>query len=50
MHDEKLGCLPVVDAANVVRGILTEADFVLLTLRLLQGRGHFGQTKKPTVS
>jgi CBS domain-containing membrane protein len=36
MNAEKLGCVPVVDGANVLRGIVTEADFVLLALRLLQ--------------
>jgi CBS domain-containing protein len=46
MHAEKLGCVPVVDAANVLLGIVTEADFVLLALRLLQGRNDFGRTKK----
>jgi CBS domain-containing protein len=46
MHAEKLGCLPVVDTANVLRGILTEADFVLLASRLLRGRKDFGQAQK----
>lgn len=31
----KLGCLPVVDAENTLVGIITEADFVDLCMRLL---------------
>ena len=50
MHAEKLGCLPVVDAANVLRGILTEADFVLLASRLLRGTREFGQTNKSSTN
>ncbi len=32
---EKFGCLPVVDAERRVIGIVTESDFVSMTLRLL---------------
>jgi CBS domain-containing protein len=34
MLEQKIGCLPVVDSGRLV-GILTEGDFVSLTLRLL---------------
>lgn len=33
--DNKLGCLPVVDADQTLVGIVTEADFVKLAVRLL---------------
>lgn len=36
MQHEKLGCLPVVNADNVVVGILTEADFLRLAVDLLE--------------
>lgn len=36
MHRDKLGCVPVVDGDNRLRGILTEADFVRLGRELLQ--------------
>lgn len=36
MWNNKLGCLPVVDDAGVLQGIITEADFVKLALRLLE--------------
>ena len=41
LYAEKLGCLPVVNAENVLVGIVTEADFVLLASRLLEGRTDF---------
>ncbi len=31
----KFGCLPVVDGASELVGIVTEADFLRLTVRLL---------------
>ena len=34
--DNKYGCLPVVDADGLLVGILTEADFLRLTVRLLK--------------
>lgn len=34
--ENKYGCLPVVDAENNLVGIVTEADFLRLTVRLLQ--------------
>jgi CBS domain-containing membrane protein len=34
--ENKYGCLPVVDSDNVLVGILTEADFLRLTVRLLK--------------
>ncbi|HEX7670025.1 MAG TPA: CBS domain-containing protein [Polyangiaceae bacterium] len=36
MQHEKLGCLPVVNADNVLVGILTEADFLRLVVQLLE--------------
>jgi len=33
--ENKYGCLPVVDEAGVLLGIVTEADFLRLTVRLL---------------
>jgi CBS domain-containing protein/hemerythrin-like domain-containing protein len=39
MLHEKLGCLPVVNADNVVVGILTEADFLRLAVELLEDHG-----------
>jgi CBS domain-containing membrane protein len=36
MRDEKIGCLPVVDRSQLV-GIITEADFLDLVIRVLQG-------------
>jgi CBS domain-containing membrane protein len=33
--ENKYGCLPVVDAEGALLGILTEADFLRLTVRLL---------------
>ena len=35
MWNEKIGCLPVVADSNRLVGIVTEADFVLLTIRYL---------------
>jgi len=35
MRSGKLGCMPIVDDAHVVVGIITEADFVALAQRLL---------------
>jgi CBS domain-containing protein len=37
MRREKLGCLPVVEGENTLLGIITEADFVALSLRFLNG-------------
>ena len=34
--DNKYGCLPVVDGSGELVGIVTEADFLRLTVRLLQ--------------
>lgn len=34
--ENKYGCLPVVDADNILIGIVTEADFLHLTVRLLR--------------
>jgi len=36
MRKAKLGCVPVVDGENVLVGIITEADFVNLSVRLLR--------------
>jgi CBS domain-containing membrane protein len=36
MRKGKLGCVPVVDAENKLIGIITEADFVDLCVRLLR--------------
>ncbi len=38
--DTKHGCLPVVDAAGKLCGILTEADFVKLAIQLLKAANH----------
>lgn len=35
--DRKIGCLPVVDEAGTLVGIVTEADFVRLAAELLDG-------------
>lgn len=40
MWDAKLGCLPVVDGENHVVGIITEADFLKLTIHLMGGGGQ----------
>jgi len=37
MRREKLGCMPVVEGENTLVGIITEADFVMLSLRYLNG-------------
>lgn len=37
MHREKIGCVPVVDGENSLVGIITEADFVQLSLGFLDG-------------
>ncbi len=34
--DNKFGCLPVVDAAGVLLGIVTEADFLRLAVQMLE--------------
>ncbi len=39
MLDSKHGCLPVVEGDGVLKGIITEADFVKLTLHLLEKMG-----------
>jgi CBS domain-containing protein len=36
MWENKIGCLPVVTEAGILVGIVTEADFVQLALRLLK--------------
>ena len=36
MLDNKFGCLPVVDGKGCLQGIVTEADFVRLTVRMLE--------------
>ncbi|RMD97617.1 MAG: CBS domain-containing protein [Deltaproteobacteria bacterium] len=36
MQEHKYGCLPVVDEEGVLVGIVTEADFIGLTIRLLE--------------
>ena len=38
MWENKIGCLPVVTEAGILVGIVTEADFVKLALRLLKDR------------
>ena len=38
MLHSKLGCLPVVDGAGQLVGVLTETDFLRLTARWLAGR------------
>jgi CBS domain-containing protein len=35
MRKDKLGCMPVVEGENTLVGIITEADFVTLSTRLL---------------
>ena len=35
LYNNKFGCLPVVDEENVLLGIITEADFLRLTISLL---------------
>ncbi len=35
MWEEKIGCLPVIDDAGMLVGIVTEADFLRLALTLL---------------
>ena len=40
MWDSKLGCLPVVDKDDKLVGILTEADFLKLTIHLMGGGGR----------
>ncbi|HXK18627.1 MAG TPA: CBS domain-containing protein [Polyangiaceae bacterium] len=40
MRREKLGCLPVVEGENTLVGIITEADFVALSMRYLNGELH----------
>jgi CBS domain-containing protein len=37
MWDSKIGCLPVVDAEGTLLGIITEADFIRIAVRLLGG-------------
>lgn len=39
MRSGKLGCMPVVDSENKLVGIITEADFVDLCVRLLHASG-----------
>lgn len=42
----KYGCLPVVDDAGNLEGLVTEHDFVLLTIRLLaRGPAHAGPSE-----
>ena len=40
MRREKLGCMPVVEGENTLVGIITEADFVMLSMRYLNGELH----------
>lgn len=40
MRREKLGCMPVVEGENTLVGIITEADFVMLSVRYLNGELH----------
>jgi len=35
IHKKKFGCLPVVDEENRLKGIITDHDFVAMTLQLL---------------
>ena len=35
LHKYKFGCLPVVDKKNVLKGIITDHDFVEITIQLL---------------
>jgi CBS domain-containing protein len=37
MRRAKLGCMPVVEGENTLVGIITEADFVILSMRYLNG-------------
>jgi CBS domain-containing protein len=37
MRREKIGCVPVVEGENTLVGIITEADFVALSIRWLEG-------------
>jgi CBS domain-containing protein len=37
MRREKLGCIPVVEGENTLVGIITEADFVTLSINWLEG-------------
>jgi CBS domain-containing protein len=36
LQHDKIGCLPVVDAQNTLVGIITDADFLRLALRVLE--------------
>jgi len=36
LHKYKYGCLPVVDKKNVLQGIITDHDFVEITIQLLE--------------
>jgi CBS domain-containing protein len=38
MHDAKIGCLPVVDDAHELLGVVTETDFLGLLVTLLSER------------
>ena len=40
MRREKIGCVPVVEGENTLVGIITEADFVMLSIRWLEGELH----------
>ncbi|MBM4363924.1 MAG: CBS domain-containing protein [Deltaproteobacteria bacterium] len=42
MLQKQLGCLPVVDADNVLVGIITETDFLRLAVRSLEERAGGG--------
>ena len=37
MRREKIGCVPVVEGENTLVGIITEADFVTLSIKWLEG-------------
>ncbi len=47
LADHRFGCLPVVDQGLLV-GLITEADVVMLLVRLLTKAGAFGKTEMPT--
>jgi CBS domain-containing protein len=42
MLERKIGCLPVVEEGGRLVGIVTEADFLQLALRCLEGEGETG--------
>lgn len=46
LYNNKYGCLPVVDSGKLV-GIVTEADFLQLTIQLLEAMDQASATAKP---